>query len=417
MSPNPVQLARCLKWHFKFELAILEQEPWLIYTIVEQITRAAVMKASEAENQILRRQLQSLMDEARLNEKKWRRFDQLERQLISTHSLPELIQVILNDYKSASETDTVTLVLSDPDFEIRRFLEREKSGASEVRGLVLLEKLRTDDPALYLGSFDIDHPRAIFDPWPSESRSMILLPLMRKSELIGSLNLASCKAERFTDDSSTDFIERLANIFSICLENSLNHERLKNVGFTDALTGIFNRRYFESRCQEEVASIRRHKTTLACMFLDIDKFKRINDSFGHPAGDEVLRNVSKQIKTQLRNNDVLARFGGEEFVVLLPKTGLRHACEIAERIRSTIASQPFQVTTKDSLSVTISIGVALAPDELDGDDRAVAHKLLSTADEALFQAKRRGRNRVVSEDRLTRTARMKSGLSKLLNFD
>ncbi|VVC83107.1 DUF484 family protein [Sideroxydans sp. CL21] len=375
------------------------------------------MNASEAENQILRRQLRSLMDEARLNEKKWRRFDQLERRLISTHSLPELIHLILNDYKSASETDTATLVLSDPDFEIRRFLEREKSGASEVRGLVLLEKLRTDDPVLYLGAFDMDHPRAIFDTLPSESRSMILLPLMRKNELIGCLNLASCKTERFTDDSSTDFIERLANIFSICLENSLNHERLKNVGFTDALTGIFNRRYFESRCQEEVASIRRHKTPLACMFLDIDKFKRINDSFGHPAGDEVLRNISKQIKTQLRGNDVLARFGGEEFVVLLPQTGLQHACEIAERIRSTIALQPFQITPKNSLSVTISIGVALAPDELDGDDRAVAHKLISTADEALFQAKRKGRNRVVSENRLAGTIGMRGGLSKLLNFD
>lgn len=352
----------------------------------------------DAENQILRRQLQSLMDEARVNEKKWRRFEQLEKQLISTRTFTDLIQVILNDYRSTSETDNVTLVLADPDFEIRRILEREKSGAPEVPGLVLLDKLRADDTTLYLGPFNTDHQRAIFDPWPAECRSMILLPLMRENELIGSLNLASCKAERFSHESSTDFIERLANILSICLENSLNHERLKHVGFTDPLTGIFNRRYLETRCLEEVANVRRYRTPLTCMFLDIDKFKRINDSFGHPAGDEVLRNVAKQIKSQLRSNDVLARFGGEEFVVLLPQTGLGHACEIAERIRSTIALQPFHVTAKATIPVTISIGIAKTLEDLDKEDKDTAHRLLSAADEALFLAKRRGRNRVVCTD-------------------
>ena len=352
----------------------------------------------EAENRILRRQLQSLMDEARVNEKKWRRFEQLEKQLISTRTFTELIQIILNDYRSTSETDNVTLVLADPDFEIRRILEREKSGTPEVPGLVLLDELRVDDSALYLGSFNIDHQRAIFDPWPSDCKSMILLPLMRGNELIGSLNLASCKAERFSNESSTDFIERLANIFSICLENAFNHERLKHVGFTDPLTGIFNRRYLETRCLEEIANVRRYRTPLTCMFLDIDKFKRINDSFGHPAGDEVLRNVARQIKSQLRSNDVLARYGGEEFVVLLPQTGLGHAGEIAERIRSTIALHPFQVTAKAAIPVTISIGIARAFDNLDKEDSDAVHKLLSAADEALFLAKRRGRNLVVRAD-------------------
>lgn len=374
------------------------------------------MNPIEIENQMLRRQLQSLMDEARLNEKKLRRLDQLEKQLISTRTLPDLIQVILDDYKTASETDAVTLVLSDPDCEIRHILEIDKIGSTELPGLVLLESLKSEELEPYLGTFDPDLDRAIFNPPPSECQSMILLPLVRKKQLIGSLNLASRRAERFTKDSSTDFLERLANIFSICLENALNHERLKQVGLTDPLTGVFNRRYFESRCQEEVANIRRYKTPLTCMFLDIDKFKRVNDSCGHHAGDEVLRIVARQIKSQLRSNDVLARFGGEEFVVLLPQTGLQAAMEIAERIRSTIAAEPVRVTAKDNLTVTISIGVSQAPDDLDGDDTTVANKLLSIADEALYIAKKNGRNQVVSEDNKPIDAGVINSLIKFVNF-
>ncbi|ADE11781.1 DUF484 family protein [Sideroxydans lithotrophicus] len=377
------------------------------------------MTDPQAEIQLLRRQMQSLMDEARLNEKKWRRFEQFEKQLIATRSLPELIRVILEDYKTACETDAVTLVLCDPEREIRRILERSQQGSAEVPGLVLMEKLDAHHtkPAPYLGPFDAEMERAIFDPWPTGCQSMILLPLMRQDELIGSLNMASSTAERFTADSSTDFIERLANIFSICLENSLNHERLKLVGLTDPLTGIYNRRYLETRCQEEAAHVRRYRSPLSCMFLDIDKFKRINDSFGHNIGDKILCSVTAQIKSQLRSNDVLARYGGEEFVVLLPQTGIRGACDIAERIRRTVAEQAFQIGREDELKVTISIGVAQAPVDADGDERTVAHQLLAAADEALYLAKESGRNKVVSDHNRPASLVAKRSLISFLGFN
>jgi two-component system cell cycle response regulator len=130
------------------------------------------MHSFEIENQTLRQQLQSLMDEARVNEKKWRRLDQLEKQLISTHTLPELIQVILSDYKTASETDAVTLVLSDPDCEIRHILETEKPGGAEFPGLVLLEIHNSEKSVPYLGAFDREVDRAIFTPWPAECDKM-----------------------------------------------------------------------------------------------------------------------------------------------------------------------------------------------------------------------------------------------------
>jgi diguanylate cyclase (GGDEF)-like protein len=373
---------------------------------------------SQTELQHLRDQLQSLMDAARQNEKKWRRLDQFEKQLIATRTLPELIQLMLENYKTACETDVVTVVLLDPEYEIRRILDRSQVGCDEVPGLVLVEKLPELDvePAPYLGPFDAEMERAIFDPWPDGCHSMLLLPLMRKGELVGSLNMASSIAERFAVDRSTDFVERLADIFSICLENALNHERLNLIGLTDPLTGIFNRRYLETRCQEEIANVRRHRSPLCAMFLDIDKFKRINDNYGHIMGDEVLRKVATLIKSELRSNDVLARYGGEEFVVLLPQTGLQHACEIAERIRCAIAAHPFRFDGRNELQVTISIGVAQIPAEPEGTDLDIVHKLLSDADEALYLAKESGRNKVVSDQNRPESVVVKRSLIKMLGF-
>lgn len=358
--------------------------------------------ALQTENQRLHCQLQTLLAEARLNEEKMRRFDQLERCLISARSLAGLIQVLLCDFKAIFDHDTITLALVDSEYEIVRILEGEKGDSTKTAGLILLENptmlanLYCDSFKPFLGAFDAARHGIILDQQPCETVSVAFVPLTRQDELIGSLNLGSCKAERFTTDSGTDFLERLAAIFAICLENTLNHERLKQVGLTDALTGVNNRRYFESRCLEEIALARRHGLPLACMFLDVDKFKRINDTLGHQAGDEVLRNVAELMKLQLRSNDVIARYGGEEFVILLPQTTSRHACYIAERIRGAIAAYSFRPLLEKGISVTISIGVSmLTGDLVERDIGVLAEKLIGSADAALHQAKEDGRNRVV----------------------
>ncbi len=353
------------------------------------------MEPSLSDNHELRRQLQSLVDEARSNEQKMRRFDQLERNLIAARSLPDLIQLILTGMKSMFDTDAVTLVLVDPEYEITRILKASTREYSETPGLVILEKFFNDNLQPYLGRFDTEVRGAIFDPWPSGCQSMALLPLIRQGNLIGSLNLGSSRTDRFDSDSGTFFLERLAAIISICLENSLNLERLKLAGLTDHLTGANNRRYFETRCLEEVAHARGYHQSLACMFIDIDRFKSINDSMGHLAGDEVLRDVARLIKSQLRSSDIVARYGGEEFVVLMPQTVLSHACETAERVRTAIGAQSFHPQPGARLTITVSIGVSMLPERLtEGDSSAVQH-MISAADGALYQAKQAGRNKVV----------------------
>jgi diguanylate cyclase (GGDEF)-like protein len=356
----------------------------------------------QSENYSLRQQLEALLNEARCNEDKMRRFDQLERQLIAAGSLRELLRLLLCEYKQAFVVEFVTVALVDRDDEARQILE--KSGPVDDAGfadLTLLDSAGALD-ALYgeqrrpwLGDFDAAQHQALFKAAAGAIRTVALMPLTRRGELIGSLHVGSASPDRYNDTCGTDFLERLAQIVAICLENALSQERLKLVGLTDVLTGVQNRRYFEHRCPVEISQARRYKHPLACMFLDIDKFKRINDSYGHPTGDEVLRSVARLIQSQLRSGDTIARYGGEEFVVLLPKSELHDAHQIAERIRAGIEAQAFKAQSGHAVKVTASIGLSMLPAKnLGPDNLQCAEQLVTAADQALYQAKHKGRNRV-----------------------
>ena len=356
----------------------------------------------QAENQYLRQQLQSLLSEARRNEEKMRRFDRLERRIIIMRSLADLVHTLLSDYKAVFDLDAITLALADPEYEVARILQEKNDNEAMTSGLILLDNAVMlgylyDDPAIpFLGAYDPVRHRTVFPSPIRTPASVALLPLTCQGELTGSLNMGSFSLDRFADDSGTHFLERLAAIAAICLENALNHERLKLVGLTDPLTGINNRRYFEHRCLEEIAYACRHGLPLACLFLDADKFKRINDTLGHQAGDAVLKRIAALIKAQLRASDIPARYGGEEFVVLLPKTALGSACDIAERIRCAISAPPFQPLPGENVPITISIGVStLTVSGADKDMGRLAEKLIAAADGALYRAKENGRNQVV----------------------
>jgi two-component system, cell cycle response regulator len=363
------------------------------------------MQASrlEAENRALRQQLEALLREARSNEDKMRRFEQLEHRLIGARSIVELVHLLLVEYRRAFDIEFVTLTLIDGDLEATRILDTELREDAGLKGLSLVQSGARLN-ALYgqnyeprLGPFDGDLHGPLFDPVSLASiGSVALLPLSRHGALIGSLHFGSRNRQRYEAAAGTHFLERLSGIVAVCIDSALNQERLKLAGLTDALTGVHNRRYFEHRCQVEIAQARRYRHPLACMFLDIDQFKRINDTHGHQSGDEVLRTVGHAIQGQLRAGDTIARYGGEEFVVLLPQTPVHHAREIAERIRLSIAGRPTVIGSGESLAATISIGLAMLPGELGGRETAdLAGQLVAEADKALYQAKHRGRNRVV----------------------
>lgn len=360
----------------------------------------------QAENQRLRTQLDTMMREARLNQAKMRRFDWLERKVIDAASLAALIETLLFDYKRQFELDAVSLALLDPTHETATLLSSHASAGAVADGLVFLDREQKLQALYAAGAKPILSPLTashgfLFEENTRGLASVALLPLMYHGQLIGSLNQGSRDPERFVAGSSTDFLERLASLVAVCLESALATERLKLVGLTDILTGVHNRRYFESRCLEEVTAARRNETPLVCMFLDVDKFKNLNDSLGHQAGDEVLRYVAKLIKVQLRGSDVVARYGGEEFVVLLPATSHKSGLETAERIRRVIAAQTVPIKGRDVVRATISIGVSmLQPSPGPAEPAALVADMIARADKALYEAKEAGRNRVVSAPEL-----------------
>ncbi|HVE42631.1 MAG TPA: GGDEF domain-containing protein [Planctomycetota bacterium] len=168
-------------------------------------------------------------------------------------------------------------------------------------------------------------------------------------------------------------------------------EELFHAAVTDVLTGIPNRRWFQERASAAMIEASRHGHPLAAVFIDIDHFKQINDKLGHETGDLVLKEVAKRIDAARRAEDLLCRYGGEEFVLLLPHADLAQASTYGERVRAAVAAVPFQIKG-EALTVTISVGVAC---HHFGDP---LEPLLKRADQAMYRAKEGGRNRVVTEE-------------------
>ena len=172
-----------------------------------------------------------------------------------------------------------------------------------------------------------------------------------------------------------------------------SNELLLELSNTDHLTGLFNRRFLMEALDKEVQRARRKDGQVALLLLDIDHFKRVNDTHGHLQGDVVLQKVALHIQKELRSYDTAARYGGEEFVAVLPDTSLKESFNVADRIRLSVQGMRFAGSLSNE-QVTVSLGVALFPspcfDDIDG--------LLRAADEALYQAKERGRNRVIISD-------------------
>ncbi len=192
------------------------------------------------------------------------------------------------------------------------------------------------------------------------------------------------------------YISMLADMVATAVQNSIAITEKDRQASTDQLTGLYNRTYFNPRFAAEVGSARENMVPLSVLMFDIDHFKTVNDTHGHPAGDAVLKRLAEIVQKSTRSTDVVARYGGEEFVVMMGATTKDQASVYAERLRETIARSPFPVPGHDApLRVEVSIGVSGFPE--DGESPA---DLVKAADAALYEAKRRGRNRVVRAARV-----------------
>ena len=225
------------------------------------------------------------------------------------------------------------------------------------------------------------------------SNSFLVVPITVSKRVIGVINLAD-KSEGVFTREDLNSIQAIVTNASIALQRSelyLMTRQLKKISATDPLTQLLNRRYFQRRSSEEILRAQRYSAPLSMMMVDLDDFKSYNDRHGHLAGDRLLIGVSRMIRESVRSIDVVSRFGGEEFAILSPQTGIVEAFTVAERVRDAVHRCPFPFAEKQPMGmVSISAGVATYPDQAGS-----LQELLDNADRALYRAKHAGKNKVV----------------------
>lgn len=334
------------------------------------------------------------LENARLYSLERRRAEQLEainavaRQTTAVLDLDELLTVVCRLLLEWFHSDHVAVLMAEGDtLRVRahegRLTPNLAMGAQLDPGGIAARALSTGRSIIENDVHVVKGYIAGF----AETQSELCVPLIFFGEKLGVLALDSSSKNTFEHDDLQP-LESVADICAAAIQNASYFDRMKQLAYVDGLTGIHNRRYFEMRIVEELERAGRFQGRMAVIMVDIDNFKRVNDEFGHLLGDEVLRLVANLLKQQLRKSDLLCRYGGEEFAIVVPETTGENAMRVAEKLRRQIETHHFPGVPR---SVTISCGVADYPTQGITRDEVVA-----AADAALYTAKQAGRNRIAS---------------------
>lgn len=226
----------------------------------------------------------------------------------------------------------------------------------------------------------------------SDNQKIGIFPLINENTVLGAI-VAYSNIDKLIQ-KEIEYLLQLSKQSSTTIQRANVYAEVLKHATLDALTGLNNRRQFEMRLNQEIATTRRKNTPLCCMMLDVDYFKKVNDTYGHAAGDCVLKAVSQLISKEIREYDIASRYGGEEFFIILPQTGIAEANFVAQRLRKAVEEAEMDITDAkvagvDYLKITVSIGVSSFGSE------DTAEEFYHHADQALYEAKNRGRNKVV----------------------
>ena len=327
--------------------------------------------------------------------------DQLQHQelidlykTISLLSMDEISKVLVSRLPSLLYIEYFTLFLYDKDKrklnlmchnhpKIKDFLSVSISNSVVMKDAVESGSYILEDDfynsKYYKGTNDLSFKK----------KFLLVIPLMIGNETMGVLNLNESENASFIKNSLNNILN-MADFISLSIGNAILYEQAKKVAVTDALTGIANRSNMEMALTNEFERSKRYNAPLAVIFLDIDNFKGVNDTYGHQKGDEVLVAIASLLQKFCRTNDVAARYGGEEFLMLLPHSNAQGAFKIAERVREEVMKINF-FWNESPFSVTVSCGVT----ELNKDFMKDTEQLVAAGDQALYDAKNGGRNKSV----------------------
>jgi diguanylate cyclase (GGDEF)-like protein len=367
----------------------------------KDVPAAAHLTDLEQENQLLQARLTTLTEEVGRNDSLLRKTQERELELLRAASLTQLFDRLIAGLRTSYALDEVALILHDPQHEIRHLLSGDGVTVTEPPGVCFVDALITVAPQLahlerpWLGPYRKADHELLVPGVTAAPASLALIPLRRNEQLDGVLVFSSTDPRRFTQELASDFLAHLGLVAAICVENAVNRARLLRSGLTDFLTGFHNRRYLHARLREELARTQRARKSMVCLMIDVDHFKRINDQYGHLAGDNVLREVAQRIETEMRMSDIGARFGGDEFAMVLSHATMAEGEKVAGRVLHAVRHLPIGVSKDVTETVTLSIGVAAAtPGAGQRDYKVLAERLIAEADAALYRAKSAGRNRI-----------------------
>ncbi len=373
-------------------------------TMLAEITDlAATQIDSEREREMMQRELELKAELAQKSEELERRVRELSLLIEVSRELSSSLEVtgVLSRI-----TEMIGVTLGFNEFALllyeeasREYVVTEAYGFAEDSGV---EGLRFRDDE---GVISIVHERRDTVLIPDTRKepkylhykgarkgegSLLVVPMLYRDRIVGALSFMRPEIDAF-QPSEVRLLEAVARQAALAISNARLYQRTVELSLTDPLTGTYNRRHLESRLEMEVTRARRFEHPLSAIMVDVDHFKRYNDTHGHPMGDRVLQEVARILSGRLRKVDTLARYGGEEFTVLLPRIAKAQALEVAEKLRQAVAAHDFPGGAEQPLGrVTLSLGVASFPeDATEGDE------LLERADAALYEAKARGRDRVV----------------------
>ena len=227
--------------------------------------------------------------------------------------------------------------------------------------------------------------------------SILVVPIVLFNEKVGTFLLRTFRKDSTFSKREVDFCNIVSETAANAMERAdlfetiqKTNRSLERLATTDALTGLYNRRYFIGQFEDEISRATRYEIPTACILIDIDDFKSVNDTYGHLAGDEVLREVSRRTLDSVRGTDVVARYGGEELIILLPQTNFDGASKHANRLLTTISEKPYRGLPEDRV-ITVSVGIALH----ESHDPITADEFVRKSDVALYEAKRAGKNQFV----------------------
>lgn len=325
----------------------------------------------------------------------------LTQEITPIQNYETLLQMILDKSAELLKAEQGSLMMIDHETDAL-FLEAKKGSYQEAsenirirRGEGIAGKVAEHGEPFLVTNLENDPRIRQKNRQHYKTRSFVSVPLKIAERVIGVINLSDKTTGEVFDEEDLKLIQSFASHAAVVMERNEFYnksEELKKLTITDSLTGLLNRRYLQDRLKDELARSERYTHPMSLLMLDLDGFKNCNDTRGHLFGDKVLKDVADTLQKAVRSMDILARYGGDEFIVILPETREAVAIDIGERLRTSLLRVPMRVpetAVPEPCRLTASIGIACFPEH--GD---TVELLLGNVDKALYRAKNKGRNRV-----------------------